>query len=640
MISFPAWRWNFDVNRLTDVQRQLVEMMPSLVPGARLWIDGRSFQASSRAAVRVALHGAWFVEAWLASYGVPFSRGRCDDPGPLPGEVDLFASGQQLIEQAIASGELREHHARRSYDFQVVFGGYAKLRSPTFARYNPGAGKTKAARIAACATPGNIVVVGPAKARGAWKNQTPQISTSEAHILVPRSARRKKDEKLETYLQRMKDSGKRALVMVGVEVLGDYLEELQQVQPTVLIFDEIHYLSDSSTIRYLARSPGGLCPSCGATGSAPCDADCSGGKWAPKVTKASESKGGSRITRAAAAHELTRWPSIRHRIGIDGTPMYDGAPANIYMPLDLLMPDGWGKKRDFEIRYAEGHQGIFGWEAKGAANVDELKMRSSVFFHDVPRSVTHKNAPKFEFKVIWIPRNELSPPDEDALEMLRKAKGSKPKIREALRAIASSQKRDFVLKRVRDELEAGMKNVVFGARKEEVVRTGQKLIAMLKKRSIEASVFIGTGDDNDRDQMVEDFVAASVASLVGTGYAFGTSIDGLQCAHRGHLTEIPENPTDFEQWMGRLDRNSVDGTAVATTCYCYFASGTFDEAMVSAFTAKIGPIEQFIEETILTGMHGRMVGLEEMSAWMDSAAEKLVKTEFDRLMATFGEQED
>ena len=56
---------------------------------------------------------------------------------------------------------------------------------------------------------------------------------------------------------------------------------------------------------------------------------------------------------------------------LSGTPM-PSRNAEIFTSGATLRPAIFGKQRDFEVHYCGGHQGRFGWDAKGSTNKDEL----------------------------------------------------------------------------------------------------------------------------------------------------------------------------------------------------------------------------------------------------------------------------
>ena len=56
---------------------------------------------------------------------------------------------------------------------------------------------------------------------------------------------------------------------------------------------------------------------------------------------------------------------------LSGTPT-TSRPIELWTQAHALQPKVFAKKKDFSIRFCNGHQGRFGWDEKGAAHVDEL----------------------------------------------------------------------------------------------------------------------------------------------------------------------------------------------------------------------------------------------------------------------------
>lgn len=67
---------------------------------------------------------------------------------------------------------------------------------------------------------------------------------------------------------------------------------------------------------------------------------------------------------------------INYRIACTGTPMYN-TPRDLWTLLFLLFGMRFGKAKEFDARYCNGHQGPFGWVNDGASNLPELKKRLS-----------------------------------------------------------------------------------------------------------------------------------------------------------------------------------------------------------------------------------------------------------------------
>ncbi len=67
---------------------------------------------------------------------------------------------------------------------------------------------------------------------------------------------------------------------------------------------------------------------------------------------------------------------INYRIACTGTPMYN-TPRDLWMLLFLMFGMRFGKAKEFDARYCNGHDGTYGWINDGATNLPELKKRLS-----------------------------------------------------------------------------------------------------------------------------------------------------------------------------------------------------------------------------------------------------------------------
>ena len=63
--------------------------------------------------------------------------------------------------------------------------------------------------------------------------------------------------------------------------------------------------------------------------------------------------------------------AARRALLLSGTPLLS-KPLELFTQLHALRPRAFGNERDFSVRYCNGHQGRFGWEAKGSTHAAEL----------------------------------------------------------------------------------------------------------------------------------------------------------------------------------------------------------------------------------------------------------------------------
>ena len=133
----------------------------------------------------------------------------------------------------------------------------------------------------------------------------------------------------------------------------------------------------------------------------------------------------------------------------------------------------------------------------------------------------------------------------------------------------------------------------------------------------------GGTDDREREEMVVSFRKSDgPCLLIGTGQAFGESVDGLQTADLAIFAMLPWKPGDFVQWKGRFDR--LGGSA--TLLKVVVATGTYDERVVEILVEKFGPIESFLKADELEGLGDKLLGMEDEQALVSSIINKLEVT--------------
>src|ERR1035437_358053 len=82
-------------------------------------------------------------------------------------------------------------------------------------------------------------------------------------------------------------------------------------------------------------------------------------------------------TRAKVVKLLAR--HIPSFISLTGTPVLS-RPIEMFNILNMIDPREWGNYYGFATRFCDGKQGYYGFEAKGASNLEELKARISKYF--------------------------------------------------------------------------------------------------------------------------------------------------------------------------------------------------------------------------------------------------------------------
>ena len=211
-----------------------------------------------------------------------------------------------------------------------------------------GAGKTLTAILSSLTRPGPVCVVAPAKARRVWWDQVQEYTNIVPHRVIPRGQMRRGDKTLEDYLVECREEKRRPFVVFGAQSLPDYVGDVASLEPTVLVIDELHTFGQPKRWKAIFNSNGEV-------------------EFEKRRTKTD-----TRETRAVAAMDVSRLPSLALRVGLTATPLDDGRPRRLWSQLDLLAPGAYGMGfGSFAKRYCAAKEGEYGGlDDKGSSNID------------------------------------------------------------------------------------------------------------------------------------------------------------------------------------------------------------------------------------------------------------------------------
>jgi SWI/SNF-related matrix-associated actin-dependent regulator 1 of chromatin subfamily A len=173
-------------------------------------------------------------------------------------------------------------------------------------------------------------------------------------------------------------------IIINYEVLSYWVDHLKKFKPTLLILDECHYIKNRKAKR----------------------------------------------TRAVQA--LAK--NIDEVIAISGTPLTN-RPSELFPVLNLLRPDKFKSFMPYAHRYCDAKKNRWGWDFKGAKNLDELheKLTSTMMIRRKKMDVL-QDLPEKSRNVITIPisnRKEYDEAETDLIAWLSKFNIGKAKRAEA-----------------------------------------------------------------------------------------------------------------------------------------------------------------------------------------------------------------
>ena len=159
-------------------------------------------------------------------------------------------------------------------------------------------------------------------------------------------------------------------------------------------------------------------------------------------------------------------------------------------------------------------------------------------------------------------------------------------------------------------MESEHKVVVFTARRRDADELAEAL-RKAKGTGAPAHVWCGHGDHSqpDRRKMLAEYIACEGRCvLVGTGEAWGTGIDGLQCTDAAIFALLPFTPGQLDQWEGRFTRHGQDRPV---TILYPIAEGTADEHLASILIDKLPAVEALVGIDSLEGASEALSGHED-----------------------------
>lgn len=230
---------------------------------------------------------------------------------------------------------------------------------------------------------------------------------------------------------------------------------------------------------------------------------------------------------------------VQYKLFLTGSP-YLAKPAGLWSMLNIGLGMRFGKAREFDARYCNGHQGKYGWVNDGSDNVGELKRRLSYYMVRRLKADVAKELPKVTRVTRWVPGTK------EARGAMANMDYSTNGLRSAMTPTLDAK----VAEVVDAAYDANAPCVVFCWRREDA----EKVTHALVKAKMHAMTIHGEWDAAARAKMVAE--ATRLKCHVVTTYgASATGLDGLQ-----HLSStaiyhaIDPVPATILQAGARLDR--------------------------------------------------------------------------------------
>lgn len=306
--------------------------------------------------------------------------------------------------------------------------------------------------------------------------------------------------------------------------------------------------------------------------------------------------------RSKAVKGLAR--NIPNVILLTGTPVLS-RPIEIFNTLNIIDPRVWNNYYQFAVRYCQGHQGYWGFEAKGASNLEELKGRISKYFlrrtkEEVLKELPPKNRieipidlPDEERKQYELVESDLVrymkmyKKDKTDKEIAKSLRGEKLVKLNLLREINAMGKIPTVKEMIDNIIESGEKVLVFSS-------FNAPLKELEEWYAEKAVLILGDTPVEDRGQAVKSFQESpEIQIFLGGTRSAGVGIT-LTAASNVIFLDLPWNPADLEQSENRAHRPGA--TYESLNIYHVISHDTIDGFMQKLIRRKQSIIDQIITE--------------------------------------------
>lgn len=207
--------------------------------------------------------------------------------------------------------------------------------------------------------------------------------------------------------------------------------------------------------------------------------------------------------------------AIPYKLSLTGTP-YLSKPSGLWQQLNILLGLTFGRAKEFDIRYCNGHQGEWGWDNGGATHTDELSKRLRHYMVRRMKADVATELPKVTRTVRWVDA------DTKATAALANAQHSITGLRGAVRSTLDGKGHD--LRYIVTQADrAGRATVTFTWLRE----TAHEIHKGLVDAGFNAVCVTGEDTAAERANMIAA-AYTSRAHVVTTYGASGQGLDGLQ----------------------------------------------------------------------------------------------------------------
>lgn len=292
-------------------------------------------------------------------------------------------------------------------------------------------------------------------------------------------------------------------------------------------------------------------------------------------------------------------PSV---ILLSGTPILS-RPVELFNGLNIIDRNTWSNYYDYTLRYCNGHQGRWGWDARGASNIDELQQKINKYFirrtkeevlPELPKKIFIKRPVELESSI----QQEYTMAINEFGEFLREYRNKKtPEILRSLQAeklvklgelrqLTSRGKINAAEDIINETIEDEEKILVFSCYNEPL----EKLYDKFKKQAV---IITGKTSEDDRKKAIELFQSDPKIKIFFGGIKSAGMGITLTSATNVLFVDYSWTPADHAQAIDRLHRPGQK--ALEVNIYYLYALDTIDEYMTKLLEKKQRIFDRLIE---------------------------------------------
>ncbi|EGD72110.1 hypothetical protein PTSG_11548 [Salpingoeca rosetta] len=284
---------------------------------------------------------------------------------------------------------------------------------------------------------------------------------------------------------------------------------------------------------------------------------------------------------------------------LSGTPALS-RPEELYCQLDALCAGHFGSFTAYARRYCNAKMGRFGWDTKGASNLDELhaRLRSGIMIRRLKKDVLSQLPPKRRQRVtVEVTNKKLCKLLEAGFNELKRL-DSDPNTQqfESHRLLQSLFHDTSTAKMDSGMCDAGGKFLVF-AYHLNMLKALEEAVA---SQGVEYIMIVGETPVHERHDMVKKFQASNRCRVAILSLLAASQGITLTAASTVVFAELHWTPGIIEQAEDRAHR--IGQTDTSVNIHYLVAPNTLDDILWSTLSRKVGVVS-----TTLNGERSRLV---------------------------------